>query len=149
VLDAKLNGHEKIAIWEDDGILNADQTIMENFFNHLPEDWESLYMANASWNIGIYDTRTAVVNSHVNRITWGTGSGFNAIRHRVFDEFMTNSNRFCHPIDYTYYDIFNRLKSYSPANGYFSDPISSPNENCLHKFSNVERFLPSRIKHGQ
>lgn len=151
VWDAKINGYKRIAIWEDDGVLIASQQDMGRFFAYLPTDWEGLYMANASWNEGVWHVYTTPLSEWVDRVTWGTGSGFNALQSHVYDIFIEEAMRFAEPVDYTYYKIFSRGNSYSPAKGFFSDPISVPNENALDKIKipiDLSRYLPSRIRHG-
>lgn len=150
IWNAKLNGYKKIAIWEDDGTLIATEEEMKGFFEELPINWDFLYMANASWNNGIWDNWdnwSSPYSENVRKLKWGTGSGFNAIQHHVYDEFIKQAMRLKDPIDFSYYNMFNRGNSYRPSKKFFSDPISMPNEHCLSRVSDKTRFIPSYITH--
>ena len=147
IWNAKMNGYEKIAIWEDDGTFIASENEIKLFFDNVPDNWDCLYMGNASWNDGIWNVMTVPFNKYVNKVIWGTGSGFNAIQSHAYDRLVKEIVVMDEPIDYKYYKIFGMGNSYSPSKGYFSDPISMPNEHHVHKVKSLERFIPSRIVH--
>ena len=149
IWNARANGYHKIAIWEDDGVIVSSEKDMKVFFDNLPPNWDCLYMGNASWNEGIEPVRTSPVSEYVNRVAWGTGSGFNAIQQHAYDTLIKTAMAWAEPIDFNYYTVFGRGNSYAPSKGYFSDPISMPNEHCLHRVTSTERFIPSRIVHGK
>jgi len=147
IWNAKINGYKKIAIWEDDGVLVANENEIQLFFDNIPNNWDCLAMANATWANDVYGFRKEPVSEYVNRVRWGNGSGFNAIREHIYDDFITIATQFIEPIDFSYYKIFGRENTYSPSKKYFSDPISMPNEHVLDRVPNHERFLSSRIIH--
>lgn len=149
IWNARINGYGKIAIWEDDGVLTASENEMKPFFENLPPKWDCLYMGNASWNEGIEKVHTQPVSEYVNQVRWATGSGFNAIQNHVYDDLIKIAMALVEPIDFSYYKIFGKGHSYSPSKGYFSDPISMPNEHYLDRVPSTERFIPSRIIHGR
>jgi len=147
--NAKINGYERIAIWEDDGVIAATEEQMRSFFKELPEGWDCLYMGNASWTSVMKWLRTTPLSPHVNRVEWGTGSSFNAIQARAFDWVKDISLRFDCPLDFSYYQVFAKGNSYAPAKGFFSDPVSSIDPRPYNpKPPEGKVFLPSRIVHG-
>lgn len=151
VWDAKMKGYEKIAIWEDDGMLIASEDEMQLFFDNVPLDWECLYMGNASWNDEFSHLNRRPISEYVDLILWGTGSSFNAIRSSMYDLFIEEMMKFTDPVDFTFYKLFERLRSYSPVKGFFSDPISYPNEHALEKITrslDVTKYFPAKIIHG-
>ena len=145
--NAKLHGYQKIAIWEDDGTLIATETDIKRFFDELPSDWDCLYMANASWNDGIWKVHTTPYSEYVSKVSWATGSGFNAVQKHVYDDLLHLFSLMDTSADFNYYKVFGRGNSYCPSKGFFSDPISAPNEKMLEKVLSPKQYSPSKIIH--
>lgn len=148
LVDAKLKGYDKIAIWEDDGMLTATDDQMALFFDDLTEMWDCLYMANAKWNDGLFSVKTEPYKEYSNRVFWGTGSGFNAIQSHVYDDMINFIMEMKRPLDRNYYKMFERGNSYSPNNMFFCNPISMPNERYLSKIPTLDGFISSKITHS-
>jgi hypothetical protein len=143
-----LSGYNRIAIFEDDNVLTAEEDYISKFFDSIPSDWDCLYMANANWNEGIYRVYTTPYSENVNKVTWATGSGLNGIQKHVYMNLLNQMNLFDMPVDKMYYQIFGRGNSYSPTPYYFSNPISMPTEHIVHLVKDMSNLIPSRIIHS-
>jgi len=106
-------------------------------------------MGNASWNNGIFEVRTEPFNEYANKVFWATGSGFNGVSSAIYDELLNVMGKFVLPVDFAYYEIFGRGKSYSPKHKFITDHISMPNERYINQIPNVDRFIKSEIIHGR
>lgn len=145
VWNAKLHGYTRIVIWEDDGEFTATQDEIRTFLYAVPQEWDCLYMANASWNI--WPINIVPHSDGVNRIIWGNGCSFNGIQSHVYDEMIKQTMMLKEPVDFNYNRIYNRGNSYSPSKKFFCDPVSEPTESARGKALKQEKHIPSRITH--
>ncbi len=147
IWDAKLNGFRRIAIWQDDGILDATEDEMKQFFDAVPENWDCLYMGNADWTDNIWPPVLVSYSSGINKVICGNGNAFTGIQSHVYDELIETNLKLDRAVDLKYHQVFNRGNSYGPSKRYFSHTISMPGPKIRHLVPNLEKYIPSHISH--
>lgn len=149
ICNARLHNYNRVAIWEDDGILNATEDEIRQFFNEIPENWDFLYMGNSDWADSMWKARIHPYSDHVNRVLWGNGASFMGVNSHIYSELITALLRFGQAADFKYNNIATRGNTYGPKK-YFSVTNSIPHEKVRYLFSpeQLTSFGPSYISHS-
>ena len=148
--NSKINGYSSIVIMEDDFKFNDGW--LETFFdfqNHLPDDWDFLYMGQSNQWRGISDKQVVSVNNYVDRIKYGCGAHFIAIRETIYDICCNLIGELDNRVDICYWNIMKddtNYNCYSPKVN-LADSISSPDKSISQKIENftLTDYFPSRL----
>ena len=146
--NARLNGYNKIAIWEDDGVLTATSNEIKSFIDEIPDKWDFLYLGNANWTDKFWPPIVKEYSLHVNKVYRANGCSFIGINSQIYNEILFKLNKLDRASDFKFNDLYERGNTYGPKK-YFSNTISIPHEKIRHTFSeeNLKKFIPSYISH--
>lgn len=149
ICNARLHNYKRVAIWEDDGVLNATEDEMKQFFDAIPEKWDFLYMGNSDWADGIWKAKIRPYSAHVNQVLWGNGASFMGVNSHIYSEIIAALLRFGQAADFKYNNIATRGNTYGPKK-YFSVSNSVPHEKVRRHFTpeQLETYIPSYIVHS-
>jgi hypothetical protein len=123
MMDAKLNGYNKILICEDD-VNFIDSVIIDfyKFIEILPNNWNFIQLGNQFWANQWH--RREKIKDNLYRFYEGVGSHCIAINSNIYDkaiEILSKNEKL--PPDFLYYDIYKTYTCYSPEN-YLAEALS-------------------------
>lgn len=142
ILDAKINGFNKILICEDDAFFpdNFDQEFTK-FIKDLPEDWDFLQLGNQFW--AEHWVRKNKEKENLYRFYWGTGSHGIGINKSVFDITINLFQTYKEYTDKMYYELFSNTKCYCPEK-FLIDALS---ENSHLNYFDSKQIFKSTMNH--
>lgn len=136
------NNYNRILICEDD--VNFVENFTEKFkifISDVGEDWPFLLLGNQFWATRYLQREK--IKDNVYKFIWGTGSHCQAINKSVMLDTYQYIKLYLRPIDYCYYDLFNRYTCYCPEE-FLADALSKSEH--LGNFDKKYTF-PSEIIH--
>ena len=147
--NAKLNNYSSVVIMEDDFQFSENWIEEWDKFNkHLPDDWDFLYLGQASWWNGISDKKTVSINDYVDRIEYGCGAHFVVIRETIYELCINLLGTLSTKADICYWEIMKDKKynCYSPKYN-LANSMSSPDKMYVPKISDFKltNYFPSRL----
>lgn len=107
------NNYETIAILEDDCTFTDEVSRIDTYFNHLPNDWDMLYLGgnhNLHWSVA---AKPIVINDKVIKLQHTFTTHFVGIKRNMFEIILSNIERFSEPIDVVYAELQKKYNIYS------------------------------------
>jgi hypothetical protein len=147
--NAKMNGYTSVVIMEDDfKFIDGWSSVFDEFAQHLPSDWDLLYLGEPKcWN-GISDRRIEFVNDYVDRVKFGCGAHFMAINSSIYDTCINLIGSMTDKMDVCYWNIMrdSSYNCYSPKTS-LADSISAPDKVFASRIPGftITDYLPSRL----
>ena len=147
--NAKINKYSSIVIMEDDFKFNNGWVeVFRSFISHLPDDWDLLYLGQAKFWNEISNRKVESVNDHVDRIKFGCGAHFIAIRESIYDLCVSLIGSLTNKLDNCYWDVMKdpSYNCYGPKVS-LADSISAPDKQFVSKIPNfdITEYVPSRL----
>jgi hypothetical protein len=146
---AKINGYPSVVIMEDDFKFNFGwMDVFTDFQTHLPNDWDLLYLGQAKWWDGISDRKVEEINNYVDRIQFGCGAHFMAIRESIYDLCINLIGSLTDKLDICYWNVMKDLdyNCYTPKSS-LCDSISTPDKKFINRIPefSLKPYFPSRL----
>lgn len=107
VSEARDSGAPNVLIFEDDAVLDPEfENKFARFIEEVPDDWDMLYFG------ALHKDEPIKISGHVGRITKANSTFAYALKHTVFDEFITLNARAEDVLDMNSYALQQRFNCY-------------------------------------